>query len=104
MEGRRTCWPVFKTNLFQLTLSWGLSRTRTKIKQNGKFIFMGMKVVQSGGCKVETASTKDFLPKSCEDLVLLQLQLKDSTRKMAICCPKQEVQFSLVNKQPNSFK
>ena len=47
-----------------------------------------------------------FSPNHMKTLSLVQFQLKALTRKMAICCSKQEVLFSLVrivNKQPNSF-
>ena len=44
---------------FSLPYVGGLSKTRTKVKSKRKFI-MGMKVIQSGGCKVETILTEDF--------------------------------------------
>ena len=42
--------------------------------------------------------------KSREDLVILQLQIKASTRKMVSYCPKQESIVQPRDKQPNSFK
>ena len=49
MEGKRTSWPVFKTNWFQLTLTKLAVSAKLVLrsKQNGKFIFMGMGVIQS---------------------------------------------------------
>ena len=66
---------MFKTDWFQLTLTKlaVLAKLVLRQKQNGKFIFMGTKVIQSE----DTPLTKDFSVISREDLVLCAVSTQD---------------------------